>query len=137
MDSYVQNKVLNDLTVSLVAAKNNEDLAKQFRITIENKIISAMGKLKSVGATSKTLSNFKLTVTKKVTVKIDWDMYDGLVLKNKLSKAQRFDKQKSDVDGKQYNHLKEHEPDIFKRLSPAITETPAKTAVTFKAIDNV
>jgi hypothetical protein len=113
-----------ELAQQWLDAKQREREANAERIKIEEQIVAALGK-RDEGAQSHKIDGFKITVTGKVTRKMDWDKWE--VVKDQIPEALRPIKLKPELDERGVKYLKENKPDIYGLLP--ITVAPAKTGV--------
>lgn len=117
-----------ELAQQWLDAKRREREANADRIKIEEQIVSALGK-RDEGAQSHKIDGFKITVTGKVTRKMDWDKWE--LVKDQIPEQLRPVKLKPELDDKGVKYLQANEPEVY-RLLP-ITVTPAKTGVEITA----
>lgn len=106
--------------------KQQEDLARNNRITVEQQIIDEYG-CKDEGSQTHKPDGYKVTITGKINRTLDpaaWDSVADRVPAN-LSPV----KYKPSLDTKGLKYLKENEPDIYRIVAEAITAKPAKPAV--------
>ena len=112
------------------AAKADENAANARRIAIEGEIVALLGK-RDDGAETHTLDNgVKITITGKQTVVADMPMLERLAAT--LPENLRPVKVTIAVDPVGVKFLRENHPAHYKKIAPALTIKPAKTAVTVK-----
>ena len=71
---------MKELCDSYLAAKAMEVSAKNIRIKAEMALIQAIGPKKLEGTETKATDGFKISVTSKLTRKLDYEAYQGLGL---------------------------------------------------------
>jgi hypothetical protein len=112
------------------AAKADENAANARRVAIEGDIVALLGK-RDDGAETHTLDNgVKITITGKQTVAADIPMLERLAAT--LPENLRPVKVTVAVDPAGVKFLRENHPAHYKKIAPALTIKPAKTAVTVK-----
>ena len=121
---------IEQLATQLVAAKAAENAANKARVAIEEQIISMIGAREEGSATTELANGLKLTVTGKMTYKAD--MPTLLAICQTLPEALRPIKTEVKLDETGAKYLRNNEPEVWSQLAPAITITPAKTAVSVK-----
>ena len=115
---------LDQLCIEWATAKAAEQAANAARVAVEAKILAETGK-KDEGSKTIELDRFKVTVTGKVTRKMDWDQWEKV--KDQIPELMRPVKSKLELDEKGVKYLQLNEPAVYALLP--ITVTPAKTAV--------
>lgn len=118
------------LAQQLVAAKAAENAANKQRVAIEEQIIAIVGAREEGSQTTELANGLKLTVTGKMNYKADMPML--LTICAALPEALRPIKTEVKLDETGAKFLRNNEPEIWAQLAPAITITPAKTAVSVK-----
>ncbi len=113
-----------EIAADLFAAKQAEKEAEAKRIALEEELVAVLGK-RDEGSKTHAVGNFKVTITGRVTRKIDWDMFDEV--SSKIPESLWPVKRTLDVTGVKY--LANNEPTLYKVLAPALTVEPAKTTV--------
>lgn len=118
---------LEKLCADWLKAKTVESAANALRINIEEQIVALTGK-KDEGSKTVDSEGYKLTITGKMTRKMDWDKWDAV-------KAQIPDhlhpvKSKPELDEKGVKYLQLNEPAIYALLPLEVK--PAKTSVEVK-----
>lgn len=116
-----------EIANDLFEAKRVEREAEEKRIALEEELIAVLGK-RDEGSKTHTVGDYKVTITGRVTRKIDWDLFDEV--SSKIPETLWPVQRKLDVTGVKY--LENNEPALYKVLSPALTVEPAKTTVTIK-----
>lgn len=122
-----ETKTLANLCADWLRAKEVERKATADRVTIEELIISQTGK-KDEGAQTHATDGFKVTVTGKISRKMDWEKWN--TIKAQIPAEMHPVKMKPELDEKGVKWLAENEPTLY-RLLP-IEVKPAKTAVEVK-----
>jgi hypothetical protein len=125
---------LAQLADAWVQAKHAEAQANAHRVAIEEEIIAITG-AKDEGRETHTAGTYKIVVIGKLTYKADITEIETLsrnfpdnlkVLKTTIA-----------IDEPKLKKLREFRPDLYKRLSPALTVKPAKTGIQIESRDNV
>ena len=125
----MNTNMLKELAAAWLAAKKEEGAANRRRIEIEERIVALTGK-KDEGAQAHEADGFNVTVTGKVTRKMDWAAWEKV--KGRIPANLRPVKTKPELDEKGVKYLQANEPKIYAMLP--ITVTPAKTAIDVKEI---
>lgn len=123
---------LEQLTAHWLAVKATERAAQQERVEVESALIAALGGAKEEGATTVQVGTHKVTVTGKLSYKVD--MAQLIALSDQLPENLRPIKTTVSLDETGAKYLRHNEPDLWKLIAPAITITPAKTALTIKEL---
>lgn len=119
------------LAQQLIEAKAAEARASKDRVAIEEQLVTLLG-VKSEGAETHELTNgLKITITGKQAYKADMPLL--MQLAGSLPENLRPLKTEVKLDETGAKYLRANEPEVWAMLAPAITVTPAKTAVTIKA----
>jgi hypothetical protein len=113
-----------ELAATLLRAKAAEREANAKRIEAEEALIAALGK-RDEGAQTHNIDGFKITITGKVSRKMDWKAWGAV--EESIPAHLRPVKLKPELDEKGVKYLQANEPEIYKLLP--LTVTPAKTAV--------
>lgn len=108
-------------------AKDSEEKAKLERIAFEEELIAILGN-KEEGSKTHTFDDYKITITGRLSRKIDWKAYEAI--KGNIPESLRPEKTVLDETGVKY--LQNNEPQIYKILAPALTVEKAKTGVSIK-----
>lgn len=124
-------KSVQELCNEWLQAKKDEASANKRRVEIENQIVGITGKREEGSQTHETCG-FKVTVTGKVTRKMDWKAWEEV--KGKIAPALHPVKMKPELDEKGVKWLHDNEPEIYALLP--IEVKPAKTAVEVKVVDS-
>lgn len=121
---------LHKLCAQWLEAKAAETKANKARIAIEDDIVALAGK-KDEGAQTHAIDGFKVTITGKVSRKMDWDKWAQV--KAQIPENLRPVKIKEELDERGVKYLADNEPAIYKLLP--IEVKPAKTAVEIKVVE--
>lgn len=111
---------------ALAEAKRKEDAAKKARVAAEDAVCEFLGgTCPEEGSKSHLVAEYKVTIKRSFRYSADLDgmrgtNVSGLTLPIKI---------KEELDEKGYRWLRENDPDTFAKISPFVTRTPAKTAV--------
>lgn len=120
-------QTLEKLCADWLRAKTYEANANNLRILIEEQIVALTGK-KDEGAKTVEADGFKLTITGKVSRKMDWDKWNAV--KAQIPAQLHPVKFPPELDEKGVKYLKLNEPAIYALLPLEVK--PAKTAVDVK-----
>lgn len=120
---------LEQLCADWLAAKADEAAANKRRLDIESKIVAITGK-RDEGSSTHEAPGFKLSVTGKVSRKMDWAKWDQI--KPQIPQELQPVKMKPELDETGVRWLKQHRPDLYDLLP--IEVKPAKTAVEVKPV---
>lgn len=123
-------KTLEQLVAEWRVAKKAEATANKERAAIEEQIVALTGK-KDEGSQTHEVEGFKVTVTGKVSRKMDWDKWEQV--KAQIAPNLHPVKYKPELDEKGVKYLQANEPEIYALLP--IEVKPAKTAIEVKAIE--
>lgn len=120
---------LTDLIYALDMAKAVESRARMERVEIEAEILKrAEIKQKEQGSATTQVGDYKLTVTHKVNRKIDPAAWEAVrdQMREDLRAAVKYSPK---LDEKGVKYIQENEPEQYRILAQAITNTPAKPAL--------
>lgn len=123
-------KTLDQLSAAWLAAKKAEAAAAKERLAIEEQIVALTGK-RDEGAQTHEAEGFKVTVTGKVSRKMDWDKWE--TVKAQIAPNLHPIKYKPELDEKGVKYLQANEPEIYALLP--IEVKPAKTAIEVKRVE--
>lgn len=123
-------KTLERLSADWLEAKKAEAKANKERVAIEDEIVLLTGK-RDEGSKTVEAAGFKITVTGKVSRKMDWDKWE--TIKAQISPNLHPVKFKPELDEKGVKYLQMNEPEIYALLP--IEVKPAKTAIEVKAVE--
>lgn len=120
---------LETLAADWLKAKAEEAAATKERVAIEEQIVLMTGK-REEGSQTTEANGFKITVTGKISRKMDWDKWE--TIKAQIAPNLHPVKTKLELDETGVKYLKANEPEIYALLP--IEVKPAKTAIEVKAI---
>ena len=120
------------LGAALSRAKEEEAIAREARIALEQELINELG-AREEGAKTHYGEQFKVTITGKLARTIDWRIYD--TIKAKIPENLRPVSYTPKLDEKGVKWLEQNEPEYFTVLSECLSAKPAKTAVSVKLIE--
>ena len=109
------------------AAKAKEDAGRDERVDVEQQILALNPAREEGSQTITTPSGIKITTTGKLTYKAD--LAKLLELTQSWPQDAKPIKTEVKVDESILKALREHSPDAWRQLAPAVTITPAKTGV--------
>lgn len=118
---------LTKLCADWIKAKSVEAAANALRLDIEIQILAITGH-KEEGAKTVTQGDYKLSVTGKLTRKMDWVKWEAI--KSKIATEMHPVKTTVELDEKGVKYLKLNEPEIYALLPIEIK--PAKTSIDIK-----
>lgn len=121
---------LEQLAAEWLVAKAEEAHANKRRTAIEEQIVALTGK-KDEGSQTSAATGFKITVTGKVSRKMDWAKWDEV--KGKIAPALWPVKMKPELDETGVKWLQQNEVEIYALLPLEVK--PAKTAIEVKAVE--
>ena len=121
---------LEQLSADWLKAKAEEASANKRRVAIEDQIVGITGK-RDEGSKTVDATGFKITVTGKISRKMDWDKWEDV--KAKIAPNLHPVKFKPELDEKGVKYLQANEPEIYALLP--IEVKPAKTAIEVKAVE--
>lgn len=124
------DQTLEQLSADWLKAKAEEAAANKRRVAIEDQIVALTGK-KDEGSQTIEATGFKVTVTGKVSRKMDWDKWE--TVKAQIAPNLHPVKFKPELDEKGVKYLQANEPEIYALLP--IEVKPAKTAIEVKAVE--
>jgi|GEM_PF-3458780 len=119
--------MLQDLCVDLIAAKEYAAEAKKEVLRIENLILD-LAPEKLEGSQTLPTSGYKITLTHKLTRKLDYDAYRALDLPDNL----QFVNLKPAIDLFRLRAIERLDPSL---VAQCVTTKPAKTAVKVEVSD--
>jgi len=120
---------LQQLCADWLSAKSEENAANKKRVAIEEQIVALTGK-RDEGSKTHDADGYKVTVTGKVTRKMDWDAWANV--KDQIPENLRPVKVKEELDERGVKYLADNEPEIYALLP--IEVKPAKTGVDVKVV---
>jgi len=118
---------MDELALKWSIAKQKEDKAREERVDIENQILAAHPAREEGSETFTTPHGVKISLTGKLTYKAD--MTKLLAITASWPEEARPIKTEIKADESILKALREHSPEAWLQLAPAITVTPAKTGV--------
>lgn len=113
---------MENLCRELLDAKAAEEFAKNRRISIENKIAALFDPFKLEGTETKKTGKYKISVTSKLTRKLDYEKYQALQLPENLG----FVDFKPEINLKNLRMMERIDPAI---VTQCVTVMPAKKSV--------
>ena len=120
---------LSQLAADWLAAKAEEAAANKRRLALEDQIVALTGK-RDEGSQTHDASAFKVTVTGKISRKMDWAKWD--TIKTQIHPNLWPVKQKPELDETGVKYLQANEPETYALLPLEVK--PAKTSVEVKAV---
>lgn len=125
-----RKKKMKDLIVAYLAAKNQENIAKQARLKVEAALVAAVGNDKLEGTKGLQADIYKVSVVNKLTRTLDIDQY--MTVRDTLPESLQFVDLKPTINLTKLRHLEAIDPDI---AAKCITVKPAKPSITIKEIE--
>jgi len=117
-----------EIASELFEAKLAEKEANERRVALEEELIALVG-AREEGSQTHDIGDYKITITGKVTRKIDWDLFDKDIARN-IPPSLHPVKLVRELDETGVKYLANNEPHLYKILAGALTVKPAKTSVT-------
>ncbi len=117
---------LEALALAWFNAKASETRFNEIRVSIEADILALAIPKPEGSATTKT-PLWKITTTGKMNRKLDIEAFDAIAAQ--IPADLHPIKITRTLDEKGFDWIKTNRPDLFALISPAVTTTPAKTAV--------
>lgn len=111
-------------------AKAKEDQARDERVKIEEEILKAHPAKEEGSETFETSQGAKITLTGKVSYKADVDRL--IALSGSWPADIRPVRTKVEADETRLKAIRQHRPDLWAAIAPAIETKPAKTGVSIK-----
>lgn len=121
---------LDRLATMWTLAKQREDAAKAERIKIEEDLLRAHPAREEGSETFETPQGAKITLTGKVAYKADIDKL--IALSGNWPDDIRPVKTRVEADETRLKAIRQHRPDLWSVIAPAIETKPAKTGVSIK-----
>ena len=118
---------IDELAIKWSIAKQKEDAARDERVAVEKQIIELHPAREEGSETFATPQGVKISLTGKLTYKADLPKL--LELTQHWPVEAKPIKTEVKVDESILKALREHAPDSWLQIAPAITVTPAKTGV--------
>lgn len=125
--NFPAGESLDALVARWVEAKRDEDAANARRLAIEQQMCELEPPKEEGARTIELASGAKLTLTGKLTYKVDLPKLQELALK--LPEASRPLKTETKADESGLKYLRAKEPALWALIAPAVEVKPAKTAV--------
>ena len=117
---------IETLVGQLVTAKRDEDAAKARRMSLEEQVAAALG-CPEEGSKTEKVGDYRVTITGKLTYKADVEQL--VQLAQALPADLRPIKTTTALDETGAKWLRGNRPDLWAIVAPALTVSPAKTAV--------
>lgn len=111
-------------------AKQREDAARAERIKIEEDLLAVHPAKEEGSETFETPQGVKITLTGKITYKADVDRL--IALSANWPADIRPVRNKVEADETRLKAIRQHRPDLWAAIAPAIETKPAKTGVSIK-----
>lgn len=111
-------------------AKQREDAARAERIKIEEDLLAVHPAKEEGSETFQTPQGVKITLTGKITYKADVDKL--IALSANWPADIRPVRNKVEADETRLKAIRQHRPDLWAAIAPAIETKPAKTGVSIK-----
>ncbi len=112
-------------------AKKAENAANAERIRIEGLLTAALD-VPDEGSKTHKIDGYKVTLTQRVTRKVDADMWEQV--KAKCPEGLQPIKTKIEADAVGCKFLADKEPKLWKAIAKAFTATPGKIGVKVEAV---
>ena len=126
-------QIIEKLAADFLTAKNNEALATEQRVKIEQEIITLLG-LPEEGSKTHNAGIYKVVTSQRINRKVDpkkWSIISSGI-PEQLRPISIVEEIK--IDSKGLRWLKENEQGYYKLMCEAMEETPAKPSVKVEVI---
>lgn len=121
---------LDQLAVEWAEAKEREDFAKNERIAVEKQILEMHAAKEEGSTTITTPTGVKITLTGKLTYKVDIDHLTALT--GSWPADIRPIKTKVEADETRLKAIRAESPKLWAQIAQAVETKPAKTGVSIK-----
>ena len=111
-----------------LAAKHDENTARQRRLAVENEIVRGVG-VADEGNTRQNTDAYKITTTGKLNRRVDIDALTALADDIPEPIIARLIRHKAEVDTRELRYLQDNEPELYSIIAEAVTVKPAKPVV--------
>lgn len=118
---------IDELAIKWSIAKQKETAARDERVAVEGQILALHPAREEGSETFATPHGVKISLTGKLTYKADLDKLVAITA-NWPEEARPI-KTEIKADESILKALREHSPDAWRQIAPAVTVTPAKTGV--------
>lgn len=118
---------IDELALKWSIAKQKETAARDERVEIEEEILALHPAREEGSETFATPQGVKISLTGKLTYKADLDKLVAITAT--WPEEARPIKTEIKADESILKALREHSPDAWRQIAPAVTVTPAKTGV--------
>lgn len=118
---------IDELAIKWSIAKQKETAARDERVAVEEQILALHPAREEGSETFATPHGVKISLTGKLTYKADLDKLVAITA-NWPEEARPI-KTEIKADESILKALREHSPDAWRQIAPAVTVTPAKTGV--------
>jgi len=118
---------IDELAIKWSIAKQKETAARDERVSVEEQILALHPAREEGSETFATPHGVKISLTGKLTYKADLDKLVAITA-NWPEEARPI-KTEIKADESILKALREHSPDAWRQIAPAVTVTPAKTGV--------
>lgn len=133
MEEITTENLVASVTDQIRTAKTQEALARMRRIEAEKQLIELVGFDKQEGSSSFESCGMRVTLTGKLTRTLDPKKWESI--KHTIPDGLHPIEYKPHLILQAIRYLEDNEPEIFQKVSKAITTKPAKVAVTLKDIE--
>lgn len=118
---------IDELAIKWSIAKQKETAARDERVAVEEQILALHPAREEGSETFATPHGVKISLTGKLTYKADLDKLVAITAT--WPEEARPIKTEIKADESILKALREHSPDAWRQIAPAVTVTPAKTGV--------
>ena len=118
---------MDELAIKWSIAKQKETAARDERVAVEEQILALHPAREEGSETFATPQGVKISLTGKLTYKADLDKLVAITAT--WPEEARPIKTEIKADESILKALREHSPDAWRQIAPAVTVTPAKTGV--------
>jgi len=118
---------MKELCQAVIMAKANERAAKEIRLTAEKELLKAIHPTKMEGTETTATDGFKISVTSKLTRKLDYEAYQELQIPENMS----FVDFKPSINLKNLRMIERIDPSL---AAKCITTKPAKPTIKLEEV---
>jgi len=120
---------MREMIERYLQAKQDESLANERRVAIEEQIIEVLGGIEAEGSMTKNIEGYKITLTQKMSRKLDENalLFVRQEVPEDMIPVEEVTSLK--INDKGCRWLKENEPGVWRLVSKCITEKPMKIGV--------
>jgi hypothetical protein len=130
----IEHMNLEDLAQAWLDAKAAERCANANRREIEDQILAQLNSVKEEGSTTRTINQFKITATAKLSYKAETEAL--IEASEGWPSHLKPYKTKTEADETKLKELRATRPDVWRKLADVVTVKPLKTTITIESLEN-